>query len=99
MTCICSTAPQHSCKTSPAVLVIHARLGISGTSQSATYITGAVDEASVPQKRRPDGLAERARRGGLPMKLAFATCHLVMHLGTAVCLMLLLELATETFIR
>ena len=53
----------------------------------------------MPQKRRPDGLAERARRGGLPMQLAFATCHLVMHLGTAVCLMLLLELATETFIR
>ncbi len=76
-----------------------ARLGVNGTSQSATFITGAVDEASMAQKRRPDGLAERARRGGLPMQLAFATCHLVMHLGTAVCLMLLLELATETFIR
>ena len=61
--------------------------------------TGAVDDAAVPQKRRLDSLAARARRGGLPMQLAFACCHLVMHVGTAVCLMLLLELATETFIK
>ncbi len=53
----------------------------------------------MPQKRRLDSLAQRARRGGLPMQLAFACCHLVMHVGTAVCLMLVLELATETFIK
>lgn len=44
-------------------------------------------------------LSVRARSGGFLTQLAFAGAHLGVHLGAAICLMLLLELATETFIR
>ena len=44
-------------------------------------------------------LSARARSGGLLTQLLFAGAHLAAHLGTAIALMLLLELATETFIR
>lgn len=64
---------------------------------------GAVGDASLLHTAKPESLGAslsvRARSGGFLTQLAFAGAHLGVHLGAAICLMLLLELATETFIR
>lgn len=64
---------------------------------------GAVADSSLLHTSKPDSLgaslSARARSGGFLTQLAFAGSHVLVHLSAAICLMLLLELATETFIR
>ena len=64
---------------------------------------GAINGVSPAARRKPEyrgfALAVKARMGGFSAQLLYAITHALFHLFTAIALLLLLELGTETVIR
>ncbi|KAH7619432.1 hypothetical protein NADE_006274 [Nannochloris sp. 'desiccata'] len=64
---------------------------------------GAISGIPPAARRRPEykgfALAVRARLGGLPTRLAYATAHAAAHLSAAITLLILLELGIEMVMK
>jgi hypothetical protein len=64
---------------------------------------GAISGIPPASRRKPEykgfALAVRARLGGLPTRLAYATAHAAAHLSAAITLLILLELGIEMVMK